>query len=189
MNYDELYDALNLMLGDTNNFALTTEQKQLCLTQAFKDQYVVEQVSDATLVFSNSSNEYPIPVGITTITDISYANSSSDFPDSVDNTLWDTAEGNLTFSNRARSYLSDGYGFTVKGWKKLTILDTVNDEAVQNYILALAAYNCLRNIGYTKIMKFVRNDTTVSEIIGMRREFERDVQNYRKQLQQAYQQN
>jgi hypothetical protein len=90
--------------------------------------------------------------------------------------------GNLQFNNMAHWTIPDTYPLWLKGYYKIKTTDTVTDEALQNYILALAGWFSLRNLTYTKLNSFLRNDTTIQELLASRKEMYGDVMEFRRQL-------
>ena len=182
MNFAAFLTALNLILGDTNNFALSTDQKTQNLTTAFQDQYAILPVWDNSLTFSINAYQYAIPSDITSISDVYLERDVSQFPEYIGRDLWEVIGSNLQFNNMAHWTIPDTYPLWLKGYYKVKTTDTINDVALQNYILALAGWISLRNLTYTKINSFLRNDTTVQELIATRKEMYSDLLEYRRQI-------
>lgn len=186
MQFADFLNQLNLMLGDVNNFALTIDEKTQNLTNALKDQYVVKQVWDNSLVFSISQYQYPIPATVSVVDDIYLERTSDQFPDPIDANLWEQIAGNIQFKTAAQWKIPDQYPIWMRGKYKFTVSDTINDEALQNYILALAGWISLRNLAYTKLLSFVRNNSTINDMLNMRKEMKNDVMEYRAQLATSF---
>lgn len=187
MDYDELLAEVNITLGDTTNVTFTPEEKRRALTKAFKDQYVVQDVWDATGIFDNTNYLLTIPTGMTTITDIGIKPSTSAFPVSVESTYWDVVDGNIHWSEDARNGITNGTTLYALGRKKLTVDDIVTDEAVQEYIIALTSLNTLTLLGYKKANLFLKNDTTMGELIALKRELQADVREMRNRFAKRFQ--
>lgn len=189
MDYADTLDELNITLADTGNVTFTPEEKERALTKAWNDSYVIETVYDSTLTFSAGTYDYNIPATMTTVTDImiSPSNSTSDAPTTIDTNYYDVSDGVIRFRNRANAYTSSGYGFTVKGIKKLDPdSDTITNPNLQEYVIALAAFNTLTALGYKKANLFLKNDTTMAELVTLRREMEREVVRLRGMLPRSY---
>lgn len=182
MPFQDFINQLNLMLGDSSNFALTSDQKNQAMTQAFNDKWAVTPVWDNSLTFSISQYKYPLPATVTTVSDVYLERDVSQFPEWIGRDLWEVINGNLQFNNVAHWTIPDTYPLWLKGYYKIQTTDTVNDTSLQNYILAVAGWICLRNLTYTKINSFLRNDTTVSELLATRKEMLNDIMLWRQQI-------
>lgn len=182
MVFTDFQNELNLLLGDTSNFALSSDQKSQNLTQAFNDQWAVTPVWDNSLTFSINSYQYPLPADITTVSDVYLERDVSQFPEFIGRDLWEVIAGNLQFNNMAHWTIPDTYPLWLKGYYKVKTTDTINDVGLQNYILALAGWLCLRNMTYIKINSFLRNDTTIAELLNTRKEMFADVMEWRRQI-------
>lgn len=186
MQYADLYTDLNNLLNDENNFALTVDQKNQALTAAFRDKYVVNEVWDGSLTFSVSTYQYALPATITSVAAVYLERDTTLFPTPIDSGLYEVVAGNIQFNQHSQYKIPDNHQLWLRGWYKLTVSDTVTDVALQNYILALAGWTALRNLAYTKLLSFLRNDTSVAEIIAMRNAMQQDVMAYRQQLGTAF---
>lgn len=185
MNFDALYDKLNIRLGDNDNFAFTQEEKESILTEAIEDPYVVKSVWDSSLIYSLGTWQYAVPSGVTTVKDIYIKYGDNEDPEPIA-LNWDVVEGNIQFKGRS-STVPDGTTLYIRGNYKYTISDTITETRLQQYVLNLAQVNALDEIGMKKILKFVKNDTSVSEIIAIKRELERKVSQHRSSIQKEFQ--
>jgi len=185
MDIDELTTQLNIRLGDTDNFAFTTEEKTSILTEAIEDEYVVTSKWDETLTYSQGTWQYAIPSSITTVKDVYIKPGTNEDPETIA-LPWDVVEGNLQFKGGSR-VIPDGSTLYIRGNHKYTIADTITETRLQQYILNLAQVNAMDEIGIKKILKFVKNDTSVSEIIAMKRELERKVAKHRASIAKEFQ--
>jgi len=94
---------------------------------------------------------------------------------------------NIHFKKGASSYIPDGYTLYIKGRVKLDpTTDTLPSSNHEEYIIALGGYNTLTLLGYKKANLFLKNDTSMSELINLRREFKQDVREYRAKLLREY---
>jgi hypothetical protein len=184
MELSDFLTNLNNMLGDSNNFALTTDQKTQNLTSAFNDNYAVTPVWDNSLTFSISTYQYELPSTINVVQDVYLERDVSQFPEAISRELWEVVAGNLQFNNVAHWTIPDTYPLWLKGYYKVTIDDEIDDVRLQEYILSLAGWFCLRNLQYTKLNSFLRNDTTIQDLMQSRQAMWQDVINFRQQLVQ-----
>jgi hypothetical protein len=185
MNLAALLVELNMRLGDTDNFAFTSDEKTSVITECINDDAVINPVKDTSLTFTDTVFEYTIPATMNVVTEVAVNNSgSTNVPaDAVSSDLWEVNGSTLRFKNNPSASILNGVTIELRGYYKYISSDTITQTAVQEFILTLAHYKCLRMYGVKKSFKFVKNDTSISEIVGMRRELERDVQRARARLQ------
>lgn len=185
MDYSDFTDKLNVRLGDNDDFAFTSDEKDAILTEAFEDPYVVKSVWDDSLTYVFGTWHYAVPTGVTTVKDIYIKDSPTSDPETV--TLpWDVVEGNIQFKGGS-GVIPDGSTLYIRGNYKYTIADTIAETRLQQYILNLAQLNAMDEIGIKKVLKFTKNDVSVSEIIAVKRELERKVAQHRASIQKEFQ--
>lgn len=185
MDFDDLLEQLNIALGDSDNFTFTPEEKTRALTEAVNDPYVVKTIWDSTLTTSAATYQYAIPVALTTVQDIYIRTDNSiDNPTKIDSSFYEVVGSNIQFS--PHSTVPDGYGLFVKGKYKYTTADTITETNVQEYVLTVAQYRCLKLLGNKKVNRFLKNDTTMAELVTLKRDLEQDMMNYRKRLPTGY---
>jgi hypothetical protein len=182
MQQQDFINSLNRLLNDSNNFALTLDQKTSIVQEAMADNYAVTPVWDNSLTFSISSYQYALPATITAVSDVYLERDVSQFPEAIGRELWEVIAGNLQFNNIAHWTIPDTYPLWLKGFYKVKSTDTVTDVNLQNYIISLSGWIALRDLMFTKIGSFLRNDTTVAELLNTRKEAMGDVMEYRRQL-------
>ncbi len=185
MNFAALYAKLNIKLGDNDNFAFTQEEKEEILTESIEDEYVVKSVWDDSLVFATDTWRYAVPSGVTTIKDIYIQVDSTQDPEAI--TLpWDVVEGYIQFKGGS-SIIPDGSTLFIRGNHKYTVDDTIAETRLQQYILSNAQILAMDEIGIKKILKFVKNDTSVSEILAVKNALERKVAKYKSSIPKEFQ--
>lgn len=185
MDFDETKTELNITLGDTDNVTFTPEEKIRALTKAWNDSYVVKVVWDSTLTFDPSTYQYTIPTSMDTVKGIyiSVTNSSSSNPDPIDASLWSVIDGNIHFNALAGRSIPTGYTLYIKGGKKIDPdTDTLDTVGLQEYVIALAGYNTLGMLGFKKANLFLKNDTSMGELITLKRDLKDDVREARAKL-------
>ena len=186
MDYNDFYAELNIQLGDSADTTFTPEEKQRALDKAFKDSYVVEPVLDTTTVWAASTFSYPIPTTLTTITDVYYNYTADNSSSPINSNLYEVYGGNIVFRPLASNIFVSGSAVYLKGNYKYTKNDTIPNGPLQEYILATAGFNTLSLLGYKKANLFLKNDTTMSEVIALRREFDAERKELRAKLQRAW---
>lgn len=190
MDYDSTYDEMNQTLDDSGDVTFTPERKARALQKAWKDSYVVKTVWDTTVTFDSNTYRYTVPTSMDTVKGIyiSAGNSSDSFPQPIDAALWEVVDGYIQFKPQANNYIPDGYTLYIKGnYKYDYTADTLPTDTLQEYVIALGAYNTLTLLTYSKVNLFLKNDTTLSELIALKRELKQDVLELRGKLQREFQ--
>lgn len=181
---------LNILLSNTSGFTFNDDEVTQLLTDAWNDKYAVNPlVWDSSLTFSvtpSPTYQYAIPSTLSTVSGIYIERTSTDLPEQIDNSLWEVVGNKIQFTDKALQVIPDGYTLFLRGRYKVTTSDTVTDTGLQQYIVALAGYNALRYLLLKKTMLFVKNDTSVAEIIATRRELYADLVHWRQQLNQEF---
>lgn len=184
MNFAALLAKLNIRLGDSNDFAFTPEEKTEILTEAVQDSYVVNTIWDDSLTFVTDTWRYAVPTGVTTVKDI-YIKAEGNDPETTP-LPFDVIDGYIQFKGGS-NIIPNGSTLYIRGNYKYTIADTISEIALQDYILNLAQVSAMDGIGVKKILKFVKNDATVSEMVTIKRELENKVVKYRQRLPKEFQ--
>lgn len=186
MDFNDFLDDLNIQLGDTDNFTFTPEEKTRALTEAFNDPYVIKAKWDTTLTYTVGTYQYAIPTGVTTVKDIYIRTDNSlNNPTKIDSSFWDIVGAYIQFSPATN--IPDTYHLFVSGNYKYTISDTITEVNVQEYVLTVAQFRCLKLLSNKKVNRFLKNDTTLGEVIALKRDLEQDIANYRRRLPTGYQ--
>jgi hypothetical protein len=187
MDATAFLNELNIRLGDTDNFTFSTEEKTSAVTEAINDQYVVEEVLDSSLTYANGTWQYAVPSGVTVVQEL-LMNISQDSgaPDRISNEAWEVVGNTINIDYRYRDTLRDGRTLYIKGLNKPDNTDTITNKGLQEYVLALALYNTLKTLTNKKMNRFLKNDTTMAELINVRGLMWRDVEEYRKRVRRQY---
>lgn len=185
MTYAEALSELDILLGDTDNFTFTPEEKQRSITDAWRDRFVVTKVSDATNTYSNLTRTYTI-TGLSTIREVRY-NISGQWPETLPSEAYElVGTTTLNIEKDFRYMIPEGSTLTVNGNYKPTIADDITNEQMIEYVLALAHYNTLKLLGAKKTNRFIKNDTNMNEIIALRNALAVDIRGLRQGLEQNY---
>lgn len=187
MDLSDFLTELNVRIGDTDNFTFTPEEKTSALTEAFNDDYVITDKWSASLTFTQGTYQYTLPSDVDVIADIYVkADNSSDYPEKIDSSLWEVIAGVLQFKAGA-NVIPTGYTLYLKGKTKFDSTDTINEVNVQEYLLNLAQLKLYKIMLAKKSMRFLKNDTSVSEIVTIKRDLQTDVDSYRRRLPKSFQ--
>lgn len=185
MDQAALLAELNIRLGDTDNFTFTSDEKTSALTEAINDDYTLSPRWISTLTYSVGTYQYAIPATIDVIQDIYIRpDNSQDNPEKISANLWEVVGSNIQF--KGIESVPDGYTLYLKGSYKYTTSDTITETNVQEYVLNLAQRHCLKMLGVKKALRFLKNDTSMSEVVAIKRELDQEVRNYRKRMPTAW---
>lgn len=184
LSYSDAQTTLNTILGDTSDTTFTTSEKQRALTRAWNDSYVVNVVWDTSLTYTTGTYQYTLPATLTTLKDVYLAptGSSSPFPEPISNSLWELVNGNIQFRQQADNIIPNGYVLYLKGHYKLTTSDSITPVNMQEYVLALAGVYTIGMLMHKKANLFTKNDTSVAELIAIKRDLQTDIDRFRRSL-------
>lgn len=188
MQYQDTYDELTILLNDSTNVTFTPEQKARALQKAWNDSWVVKTVWDNTTLWSTNTFSYPLPATLVTVKDV-YTQQSVDVgADPIATDLWEIVDGNIKFRTATRRLFNPGSIVYLKGNYKLDWnSDTLDTTNLQEYVLASAGYNTIDMLKYMKLNLFLKNDTSVSELIATGQQFKQDRNELRAALQHEFQ--
>ena len=187
MNLAALLTELNVRVGDTDNFTFTSDEKTSALTEAFNDDYAITDKWDTSVTFVTGTYQYAKPSGVDVVLDIYIkTDNSQEYPTKIDSSLWEVVGSNIQFKPGA-DVIPNGYTLYLKAKTKYDTADTIAETNLQEYILTLAQLRLYKIMLNKKSMRFLKNDTSVNEIVTIKRELEQDVNNYRRRLPKSYQ--
>lgn len=186
MDKTALLAQLNIRMGDTDNFTFTAEEKDDAITEAINNDYVRKQVWDSSLTYDVGTYQYAKPSGVDVIQDIYIkADDNLDEPEKIDSNLWEVVGTNIHFK-KGSAVIPDGYTLYLKGFTKYDDADTIAETSLQEYVLNLAQLKLLRMLGVKKALRFLKNDTSMAEVVAIKRELEVEVREYRRRQPTAW---
>jgi len=103
--------------------------------------------------------------------------------------MYEIVAGNIQFNALARIIIDDNYTLYIKGFYKLKLSDTLTTPDLQNYVINLAAQKLLAKFGFMKVFRFLQNDTSLADILNLRKQVDLDVATYRQLLQREFEGN
>lgn len=188
MNEAALLTTLNIRIGDTDNFALTADEKTEALDEAINDHAVFKPKWDSSLTFSETTYQYAKPSGIDVLQDIYIrpTNGTDSEPEKIDPSLWEVVDTNIQFKNGANRYLTTNDVLFLRGKTKYLTSDTITETNLQEFVLNLAQLHCYEMMMARRSFRFLKNDTSMSEIIAAKRECERKIVEYRRRLPREF---
>lgn len=178
---------LNLLTSQTANFTFTDDEITQALQTAWNDTYVVNQVWDDTTSFVTGTWQYPIPATVTTVNDLYFKRTTSDFPERISPELYEIVNGNIQFTVFTPNWINDTYTLYIKGYYKLTTSDSLSTTNQINYVINLAAETLLNQLLLKKTFVFLTNDTSVGDISAALRVFQSNVLRFKQAILREFQ--
>lgn len=160
----QLATRLKTVIRDVPLTTWTSDEIDEALEQAVEnDHYVAIRTRDDSLVTEANKTSYDLPENFLSLDrlEIDYDESGFNYP--LDRTGWEMDDTTI-YLTRGLKGLPAGKTLVCWGLKKLTSTDLIPPR-YQNYVLHLAAISLLENLMFSKTGKFLKNDTTMSEII------------------------
>lgn len=188
MDLTTALSTLDTILGDSGNITFSTAEKSRAMTRAWNDSFVVKTVWDTSLTYTQGTYQYSLPATLSTLQDIyiSPTGSTQPYPEPISNDLWEYVGSKIQFRQKADYAIPNGYVLYLKGHYKFATTDSLPSVNLQEYVLALAGVNTLTLLSHKKANLFVKNDTTMGELIGLRRELQNDVRELRMRLPKKF---
>lgn len=184
MFFTDLKTRLNVELRDSDNATFTDAEKVEALTKAIEEEAVaVVEESNAT-TFTNGTRNYGLGPNIRQIYSIGIDPSNQGNPYPLDKESYDWTAPNLTFQAPYVQGIPTNTVLYIKWLRKLTIADDIPAQ-VYPYVLNQAVYYTTRLLLAGKINRFLRNDTSVSEILNAGQAAKQDALRLKKSLPAA----
>lgn len=178
---------LKLLTSQTTNFTFTDDELTQALTEAWGNTFVCSTVFDSSTSFTASTYTYSIPATMDVMQSIWYKPTSSDPLQQLDRRLYTIpGDGTFIFIDDAARWLNDTYTLYIKGRKKLATTDSLLTDNLVNYVISLSAFLLLKRLALKSAFQFLKNDTSMSEIIALRNSFQTDVLTYKQALQREF---
>jgi len=187
MDKATIISELATLLSDTLS-QVSDDRLTQAVDRAWRDPYVVIDEYDKSLTYDASTYEYTVPTGITNIESIYVQYSTTDTPEPIDAACWEVSDGKIRFNRYAFAILDTGDTLHIRGKKKLASGDSIpaDNYTLIEYVINLSALNVLRQLSFTKALSFLKNDTSMAELIGLQNNIVNDVNRCRAQLQKSY---
>jgi hypothetical protein len=187
LSFSNALTELKTLTSQTNNFTFTDDELTQALTEAWNNTYVCNKVTDASLSFTSGTYQYTIPADMTVVTAI-WVQFASDQPKSqLDRAMYHFPDNStIEFIGNVDSWLDTGLTLYLIGRYKLTTTDSLTTEALVNYVISLAAYYLLKRLALKAALQFLKNDTTIGEIIQLRNAYQSDMLMAKQSLQREF---
>jgi hypothetical protein len=160
----QLSTRLSVLIRDPTNSTWSQIEVGEALAEAVdNDQWLLQKRRDTTLTSIAGQSIYPLPSGFVSVDEMAIDFYNDGFGLPIDRTSWDTDDDNIYFQRRVKN-LPAGHTLIITGLYKLTSTDVIPPR-YQNYVLHLAAISLLEMLTFSKTGKFLKNDTTMAEIM------------------------
>lgn len=187
---------LKTLTSQTANFTFTNDELTAALTTAWQDSFVVTTVWDQTLTYVTGTWQYTVPATLTSVKEIyiilpdftpeTTPGTSTQYPGRVDKSLWEVVAGKIQFAQDAQNYIGSNHTLYLKGNYRLTTSDTLPTVNLINYVLWLAANTLMNQLLLKSAFVFLRNDTTIGEIVAAQKITEGQMLQYKQRLAREF---
>lgn len=165
LSISQLKTRLKRKARDTGLTTYTDDEMTDALTEAIdNDAYLLQKTRDTSLTTVARQVQYALPDGFQSVDSISFDYYDDGFGLPLDRTSWETDDTNLYFNRRVMN-IAAGHGLVIWGQKKLTNSDLIPDR-YQNYVIHLAMVALLEDLVSSKAGRFLKNDTTMGELMA-----------------------
>lgn len=186
LTFAQMLVQLKLMTSQTGNFTFTDDEITHALTVAWNNTFVCDSVWDTSLTFSAGVFSYSLPNTVTVVQDLYFQPVSNDAPQKISPDLYIVENGAIQFIGTVSRWLWDTNTIYIKGRYKLQLTDLLDTDNLINYVLSLAGYTLLRQLSYKFTFLFLKNDTSLSDIINARRDMQADYLTYKQALRRDF---
>lgn len=161
----QMLARLNIWLDDADNFAFEDAVKAEGYASVVNnDPLVYKIVNDTSLTSAANTSTYTPATTYDSILQVSININGDGYPLPIDRSGWEYIDGNLIFNYNYKGLIG-GKTLYLKA-KKLLDADTDSiPDNLQNYVLHRACANLLSTLASRKTGRFLRNDTTMAEVI------------------------
>lgn len=157
----KLLTSQNLGSG---NFTFTDDELNQALQAAWNDPFVVKPVWDSSISFVSGTWQYALPATVTTVKDLYYTRTTTDYPERISPDLYEVVNGEIQFQEYTQQWIDDTYTLYIKGSYKLASTDNLTTTAQVNYVMWRSAEILLNNLTFKKAFYFLKTDTTMQDI-------------------------
>lgn len=184
--FSDAKTQLKLFTSQTANFTFTDDEITQALQTAWIDTYVVKPVWDTSVTFTSATWQYPIPATVSVVKDLYYTRTTTDYPERISPDLYEIVNGNIQFIENTQKWLADTYTIYIKGSYKLSTSDSLTTVELINYVINLAAELLLNNLVLKRTFVFLKNDTSMSDIVNSLKVVQGNVLRYKQALLREY---
>lgn len=155
---------LNKKLRDTDNATFTDDEKVEAITAAIEEGLVGVAEFDTSKTFTNGVRLYNLGNNIRAVYEIKLDTAQNGDFRSLTGDAYEYLVPYLRFRMKYAQSIPTGAVMEIAWFRKLTATDDIPDYAVP-YVLKMAIYNTTQLLGAGKVNRFLRNDTSMGEIL------------------------
>jgi hypothetical protein len=174
------------MTNQLNLFTFTIDQITQALTQAWQDSYVVTSLWDDSLTYIQGTWQYALPENVRVVRGIYTKKNETSYPEPISTDLYEIVGTNIQFRPQVQNFLTDNTTLYLKSSYKLLTADSLPTENMINYVLSLATFLMLKQLSFMKVFVFLRNDTSLADIINTRKDIQMEMLQFRQALQRDF---
>lgn len=165
LTFAQALTQLTTFTSQTSNFTFNSDELTQALQSAWIDAFVCNVVWDSSISYQLGTWQYPLPATLTTVRGLYFIRTTTDNPEPISPDLYEVVAGNIQFNRQVERWLSDTYTLYIKGLYKLTTSDSLTSDNLVNYVINLAAEILLNNLILKRTFVFLRNDTSLTDIV------------------------
>lgn len=177
---------LTLFTSQTSNFTFSSDELTQALQSAWNDTYAGKIVIDSSLTFAPGTWQYTLPATVTVVREISIIRVPGISPERISPDTYEIVDGVLTFNSLIDRFLGTTYTLYIKGFYKLATTDSLTNVRQINYVINLAAEILLNNLVLKRTFVFLRNDTTLSDIVRALQVIQGQVLRYKQAIHREF---
>jgi hypothetical protein len=172
---------LNKKLRDADNGTFTDDEKIDAVTSAIEEGLVGVVEFDTSKTFVQGTRIYNLGNNIRAVYDIKMDTALTGNFRTISGDAYEYTVPNLRFRSRYSLNIPTGAVMEIAWFRKLTAADDIPDYAVP-YVLKMAIYNTTQLLGAGKVNRFLRNDTSMGEILQFGAQQFREAERIKKTL-------
>lgn len=160
----DILTRLNIELRDTDNVTFSVLEKTEALTRAIEEEVVAVIEEDASTVLVQGGRTYPLNSQVRNVLGIDIDTGNTGLPIPLDAEAYTFIAPNLTLASSYINGLPAGSVLYINWLRKLITTDDFPAVLVP-YILNKGIYYTTEELASGKVNRFLRNDTSLAEII------------------------
>lgn len=181
MFFTELKTRLAKDLSDTDNATFSDDEKTEALTKAIEESVVAVRETNTSSTFTLGTRDYTLADEVQAVYGVSIDITATGAPFPIDGNAWQFNPPNLTFRTEYATGIPTNAVLYIDWLRKLTIADDIPSQLVP-FVLNQAIFNTTQMLLSRKINRFLRNDTTVAELLQAGQASGREANRLRKSL-------
>lgn len=176
----DIQTRLNTEIRDSSDNVFSSAEKTEALTKAIEDELVFTNVEDTTQTIVFQQRKYTLDTSYKAVWSVEADLAGDGFPVPIPMEGWEFKAPYLIIKRRYMN-LAAGVQLYINAAKKLTTSDDI-PLPLEDYVLELGIQNCAVLLADVKVNRFLKNDTTMAELVARINLAERRVQRLRHYL-------